>query len=491
MFEQEYAITLLSDVVVTANAATVGGHQGLDHLPGSLFLGAAAGSSIRKGAAFDPHFFLSGRVRFLDAYPLAEGNPTLPIPFSFHRIKGEDWRGKHPVNLLEDVPLKDGEQINQWREGYLSESGVIAKPGLESRMKTAIDRENRRSAEGQLFGYQSIPAGSKFRMKVQADRQEDLKTVAEWFEQGSLRLGRSRSAEYGQVKITPVESQPAESSAQTPEGWVVLYLKSDLALSRQGMPVLTPSGEDFGLPGATLIPKRTFLRSRSYSPWNAFFNCRMEERQVLCKGSILTFRLASRPSLEEIRSNLSRGVGLHREEGLGQILVNPAFLLSPPKLREAASSPEEPVYVTAPSSTLAKYLLNRTELRESARQSFQSGLELARIWHALSRKIERDGQKVPGKSQWASIRELAVRFRHNPEEFLPKLQTYCKEDLRQKLWVGATTRSGGKSQNLYEAIEEALGKNPTTTGIMAVYHAAVEMGRMLSGGEDRKGGNHR
>ena len=39
-----------------------------------------------------------------------------------------------------------------------------------------------------------------------------------------------------------------------------------------GMPVLIPEGRHFGIERAILLPDKTFLRSRRYSPWNAFHN---------------------------------------------------------------------------------------------------------------------------------------------------------------------------------------------------------------------------
>lgn len=100
MFEAAFSATLVSDVVITADGATAGGHEGLDYLPGSLFLGAAASAAVEESGRFDPAFFLSGRVRFLDGLPLVDGAQAWPFPLCFHRIKGERWQDHPPLNML-------------------------------------------------------------------------------------------------------------------------------------------------------------------------------------------------------------------------------------------------------------------------------------------------------------------------------------------------------------------------------------------------------
>ena len=121
-----FRVNLLSDVVVTANAATTGGHQGLDFIPGSAFMGAAVSRSLSSGAPFAADLFLSGRLRFLDAWPCIGDEPAFPIPLSFHKVKGEEWK-QHPP-LIPDfgsAGQADDRQPQQWRGGYMTASGTV------------------------------------------------------------------------------------------------------------------------------------------------------------------------------------------------------------------------------------------------------------------------------------------------------------------------------------------------------------------------------
>ena len=496
MVERCYEVTLLSDVAITADAATVGGHTGLDYLPGSLFLGAAVAASLEEGAPFDAEFFLSGRVRFLDALPVLEGAWAFPVPLCFHKIKGEEWEGHAPYNALTPGNLRREQQPQPWRKGYMTTEGAILEDlGLTYRMKTAIDRTARRSAEGKLFGYEALPAGSIFRCRVQGDRQEDLERVNRWIGGQRLRLGRSRSAEYGAVEVRLLQSSEGILPSSGDPRQLVLYLLSDLALIRDGVPVLLPRGEDFGVQGSTLCLERSFLRSRRYAPWNAFFNGRMAERQVLTKGSVLCFTTKDPVDPVALQKALERGVGCHRQEGLGQIWVNPSWVLSPPPLRKgrerspAGGTPKEP------TTELVQYLKQKAEKLVAFQGAYETGLAWAEEWFALSKKIAADGQKVPGKTQWSSLREMAVRFQRDPKGLREKVAAFCHETLRRRTWEAAD----GKHRTLKDAVLAKFSESPenpespSLAECLALYHASVEMGRRLARPTEgkRKGGSRR
>lgn len=482
MHSAHYDVSLLSDAVITADAATTGGHSGLDYLPGSLFLGAAAAEAKLRGESFDPDLFLSGKVRFLDALPLAGNQPTVPIPFCFHKIKGKPWQGQPPLNMLTAAPKKD-EQPKQWRQGYMTESGLVKEITLESRMKTAINRDLRRSEDAQLFGYESIPAGTRFRMTVEADSAGDLDRIKKLFENGILRLGRSRSAEYGAVRLAETDA-PSHSlaTAKKQENSVVLFLLSDLALAENGMPVLIPKAAHFGLENAELDPARTFTRVRRYSPWNAFHNCRLSERQVLCKGSVLTFTTQSPLDPNGLQKQLAGGVGLYREEGLGRIAVNPSCILEPPKMKAfAAETPATPQSFDTP---LCRYLNNKAETKDASYTAFVLGVQWAKEWSKLGKKVADETGKAPGKNQWGTIRELAVRSGGKMEKLKKYLDDFCGKGLRSRIWTVEVWGEGKKTISLYGAIvreiQEATKTHNEKTASLALFHASVEMARILS-----------
>jgi CRISPR-associated protein Csx10 len=471
-------ITLLSDVSITADAATIGGHSGLDYLPGSLFLGTAAAEAKRRGRPFSPDLFLSGKVRFLDALPLIGNEKGIALPLCFHKEKGIPWEGKEPMNLLTTEPHG---QPKQWRSGYMNSDGKVLEIQLESRMKTAIDRRKRRSSEAQLFGYESIPEGTQYQMAIQADNGNDLEAVTELLSGNTIRLGRSKSAEYGAALMEEVPAPKEIECLPSRDNMICLQLMSDLALTDAGMPVLIPEGRHFGIERAILLPDKTFLRSRRYSPWNAFHNCRTTERQVLCKGGVISFRVDPELDLGTLSEKLSRGVGLFREEGFGQVTVNPLWLITPPKL-DTYIPPQMAAPAKAPSTLLTEYLKVKTENRLSSGDAFSAGLEWAKKWNRLSASISGEGKKVPGKSQWGTIRELSVQSGDDPGKLLRKLEEFCTMDLRSRVWTGEV-RKEGKMTSLYAQMSDdvkSYGEKAPAAACLALFHASVEMSRNLS-----------
>ncbi|SMG45172.1 hypothetical protein [Dethiosulfovibrio salsuginis] len=489
MFKRHYRVDLLSDVAITADAATIGGHRGLDYLRGSIFLGAAVASSMKDGGDFSPELFLSGKVRFLNAYPLADGLPAFPFPLCFHKVKGEEWKGARPWNSLTDEHLTGGRQPKQWRSGYLSTKGQVVEIPMEHRMKTAVDRGSRRSQEGQLFGYQSIPKGTSFLWTLQADEKDDLEMVHRWLTEAPVYLGRSKGAEYGSVRISAVEPVGAENSppVRHPEDLVVLYLLSDLALSRDGLPVLLPEGRDFGLEGVKLDWERSSIKVDRYAPWNGFFNSRMTERQIISKGSVLVFspdpKNGGTVDLEELSSRLSRGVGLFTEEGMGQILVNPRWVLEPPELKAGTDpSSDRP---SQPDTPLVRFLKRKTDRAEFSDEALITARKWAKSWYSLAKKLLGDGQEVPSKAQWGTVRQLSLRFMDRPGDLMKELEKFCTEDLRKKAWEGSIYVSG-RNLSLYQALIESMTKKPDERSCLALHLAAIEMGRMMSRSDNEK-----
>jgi hypothetical protein len=116
---------------------------------------------------------------------------------------------------------------------------------------------------------------------------------------------------------------------------VSFYAASDLVLIRDGLPTLQPAAEDFfldappfNLPKDTRCdPEHTYLRTRQYAPWIAYFNGHGMERHVLARGSVLSFTAEHDVTLAELADLQTKlddaGRGLYRNEGLGRVLVNP------------------------------------------------------------------------------------------------------------------------------------------------------------------------
>lgn len=438
-----FDIILEQPVIISQQSATAGAHQSLDFVPGSAVLGLAASrlyASLPAESAWT--LFHSGRVRFGDGLPLsAAGEPAYPVPLCWHTYKGESARGAGDTlraDALFDPSRSEadpGRQPVQLRGGYATLSGQSVTPSMESTLKTAIDPDSGMAAESQLFGYQALSAGQRFRTTIRAD--EDIEpalwqTLLEHLA-GAARLGRSRSAQFGAVRFEATGSTAqdiAAPSAASDANMLTLWLLSDLALERDGQPCLQPEAALLGLPeGSQWLVSESFLRTRRFSPYNAYRRGYDPERQLIARGSVLRYRVP-RPLNEDERRWLDDGLGLFIEAGLGRVWINPPLLAgNRPGFSPATRTTLRPVggqqtVAARPTSLLLDVLERRLARRSGGSLAEQAVRRLyedlcERIREARRYKAVAPGValgEAPGRSQWGRLKETASNLRRPDQQ---------------------------------------------------------------------------
>ncbi len=449
---------LESEVIQTAAAATLGVHHSLDYIRGSTFLGVAAGRLYRKLGRDAYDVFHSGRVRFLDAVPLGpDGTPALPAPMGWLHRKDEEFiHGEEvipervfSVNNLSPGQAAD-EALKQVRKGYFTRTGHWVCPASSYRLKTAIERTTRGCPKGEsLFGYEALSAGRVWRSAVEIDDEVDEQLVEQLrgvFDDQLIWLGRSRGAEYGRVHCTltePIQDPDRASNAVL----VAVYLTSDTALLDpvSGEPTLTARPDHFGLPADwKLVPERSAVITRRYSPFNGKRRRRDLEHVVLCRRSVLTFQGSSNADLDSARLSVAGGVGQFRVEGLGQVRIAPWFLdsLHPAFNGSGAgtvSASRAKTLPIAPPCGLSVWLDRRREGRKDHEEVIPTARAAAQELAARSFRLLRSNQCVPTRSQWNRVSgiiraELQRQSPHRPhlEEQL-SLQVFAR-GVSANLW---------------------------------------------------------
>jgi len=433
MQKQLFTVTLLEDVIVSQRVAMIGGHNSLDYIPGASLLGASAArlyTELSKQEAYT--VFHSGQVRFGNALPLSDTNRLCyPMPNCWHQPKSgasaiQTNRADVQVQQLQSENLLNYQfkkypepiQPQPLRSGYIALDGRVTQPAPHIRMKAAINPKTGRAIESQLFGYTSIPQGMRFGFLLEADEQVPkilFNRVVNSLNR-TLQLGRSRSAEYGNVMVTKntdwTEDNKIPTEAKTSE--ITLWLLSDLALLDEwGQPTLLPTPQHFGLPEGQLVQEKTFIRSRHYAPFNGHYRRRELERTVLNMGCVLHLALNEPTAIQPLIQKLQAGVGLYRQAGLGQVWVNPPLLLTPQPNLETALAVEKVTAPKPPNTLLAKWILAHVE------QSGQVQVieETADQWISTLRLLYRSAQLLtsapqgvlvgPSPTQWGRVLELA------------------------------------------------------------------------------------
>ena len=447
-------ITLKDDVIVSASSATTGGHKSLDYIPGSLLLGAAA-AKIYKTIEHPKQawtLFHSGKISFGNAYIISStGEPTFPSPLSFHYYKGNEPDTEHPLsadNIFRPVidQRDPARQPKQLRGSYLTASGKQVSVKKAATMKTAINSTTGRAADSQLFGYEALCSDQQFLAIIECTDDVDTNLFSKLIKalEGPARIGRSRSAQYGRIEIKNLGDKDYLPSITTPEGTteLTLWCLSDLALidEKTLQPTLQPAPQHFGLNSGELDISRSYIRSRSYSPYNSYRNAFDQQRQVITMGSIIHFTKLDPPLTSEQIKSLQRPQGCFTENGLGSIVPNANICIQSPlafndhfKI-DIASSLEK---VSDEESALIQWLRAQTPTASSAvsQQWLTAKLNQIQRHYVTARQLNAIDPKHPigpSASQWGEVYQTARDLRTQPNSlckalFLGEKEAICRE----------------------------------------------------------------
>lgn len=335
MITRRYKCTLLSDIIINQKAATEGSQQTLDFIPGNNFLGIAA--SIYEELAQENKnmiAFHSQSIRFGDAFPLiiddnGKAKKALRVPASFYtpKIKTDGASAYYQQYAYDQTVDRSNQQLKQCRKGfYVFEEGVGQEvPVLKSfAIKSAYDRKLRRSADQQMYGYESLQEGSCWAFDVCFDDgvPSDLPDKIEHALLGDKSVGRSRTAQYGLVRIEVLKEDLKEDTTQIQnDSYVLIYAESRLIfLDEFGLPTFTPQAKDLGFEDGDICWNKSQIRTFQYAPWNSKRQARDADRCGIEKGSVIYI---DRTNTTQEKALF---VGSYQCEGFGKILINPDFL---------------------------------------------------------------------------------------------------------------------------------------------------------------------
>ena len=495
----KFSCKLLTDVIVNQSAATEGPNATLDFIPGSNFLGIAA-SCLYHNDSDDPErlsseeswlVFHSGAVRFGDAHPAYCDERTLRIPASFYypklgKMTSECYVHHAITERQQDNLVK--KQLKQCRAGFYTLGSELVR-AIETpvafAIKSAYDRESRRSKDEQMYGYQSLAKGQEFYFEIEVDDAAIClkeRIIAALI--GIRRIGRSKTAQYGQVDIVLAKdgfSQPLSTANKVKSGdkeCVVVYADSRLVfLDPNGLPTFQPSPEQLGIcgdPDAIVLYDKSQIRTFQYAPWNFQRQCFDTDRCGIEKGSVFVVA-TSVPSPSE-----SAYVGSYRNEGFGRVIYNPAFLQADAnacaklnwyvedeknkdvKGQEADKQQELVQLQDLPlkDQPLVKFLVKMQEDEKREKDIYR----LVNTW------VKDNKSKFKGNqfaSQWGTIRSIAMMYR-SKDELKSKIEKYLDHGVAKDKWV-----EKGRILSLLEFFEVIDDSNAQ----LAIINLAAEMAK--------------
>ncbi len=430
----KFKCKLLTDVIFNVKSASEGANSTLDFIPGSCFLGIVASqlySKVSEEKAMT--LFHSGKVRFGDAHPSDNGKRSLRIPASFYFAKGDSIKDAcyvhHFINDFDNIKANSGAkaQLKQCRSGFYimeGEQGYEVKTDKSFAIKSAYDRNERRSKDAAMYGYESLCKGLELLFSVEVDDDDLAKDIKDALV-GERRVGRSRTAQYGLVEISEFDYDDVKS--QQDGNQVVVYADSRLIfLDDNGLPIFRPEPKDLGVEGGEIVWEKSQIRTFQYAPWNYKRQCYDTDRCGIEKGSVIVIEGAT---ISDIKS---RYIGSYNNEGFGKVIFNPEFLqtigengLSKCKFKDVEKPSNNENNATC-DSPLIKYLKGQKN-REDKNQTVYNQVE------GFNASLFIGKEKFA--SQWGTIRSIALRSKNN-DEIYEAIKDYISHGVKAEDWDG-------------------------------------------------------
>ena len=438
--KMKFKCTLLSDIVLSQSSSSEGNQKSLDFIPGNNFLGIVASSLYKDESEDTLLIFHSGKVRFGDAHPALGNIRGLKVPAAMYYPKlkkpCEELYIHHGIE--DHAKLKDL-QLKQCREGFYAFADNLGKPIDTHKgftIKSAYDTTNRRSKDGQLFGYEYLSKGLTLYFEVESDLDDNINQQIVGALKGVRHIGHSKTAEFGQVKIDVDVDYQEPSSSKEPviigkEKYVVVYADSRLIfLNDNGEPTYQPKASDLNIEDGEIVWEKCQIRTFQYAPWNGKRQSYDTDRCGIEKGSVIVVRLnedAKCPSE-------SQYVGCYKNEGFGKVIYNPEFLACETgkngeakfRLEEMPKPPKAEPEVINSDTILLKYLNAQQKLSSARKGAYQIVNDEITVLAPLFKS----GSFA---SQWGSIRSLAM-ITPNGEQLKTAIETFLSHGVAEAKW---------------------------------------------------------
>lgn len=406
----ELDFELLTDACFSAANHTLGEPETHHHIPGRTLWGALANLAYRnKDFTAEEAFrlFQQGAVRVLDAVPASGDQRAYPTPFSWHQPKNE------PGGAFQNFAMKSvreefkAKQYKALKGGWTTANLQLLEIKPEYSLRTSVDASGK-ARDGLLYGLPLLRKGTRF-WGALVGAEMDVNRIFALIPNGELRLGRSKNSELGLVHVR--KRGTAIASLAPSKGRVdrVSFLCASRCVFRDpltGSSTFTPGPGAFGLPESWRFDAQSsFVSSARVVHFNSKRGRPESERFALERGSVLTFFTdGEKVALEELSSKLQSGVGEHRGQGYGEVIVSPTWLTDvDPIICKHPAMPKDKV-ATPPDDELFRWVSGRAEQKEKAISMYEQAVR------------EAGGLRKYGvpASQWGVLRRWAREARFQP-----------------------------------------------------------------------------
>lgn len=356
------------------------------YVPGSAIRGALAHLYINvhklQNAYEDATFFdlfLSGKVRFMPAYPIGcrelEQGEAFVMPLSLMRSKDKT----QTVDLTADAENKAGFKKLQGfvvkKDNKLYQIDTDVKIELHMSRSGAGERITGSSREGNVFNYEYLEPGQLFKGAYLADDDvaELLQKVLMELNVEVLHLGRAKSAQYGKCLYAAMPAKEAQQVALGDK----LYLLAQTPYIAFGrwQRVEQAAGELLGELEARLgceVAKdglQIFAAAESIDGYVGVWQAKKQAERALSTGTLIELRLHGAVDSAKLQEALLQGLGKGTEDGFGQFVIWQP--LAKPEFVEKLPQKQQNIVLSNEVKKTAKKVIQERLLQEVRQQAAQ------------------------------------------------------------------------------------------------------------------------
>lgn len=340
----KYTLVLEEPVLANSLAGDTNSARSLPYIPGGLVRGAiinayANGTEIDAGIHPDfERLFLTGKTRFLPAYPELNGRRSHPAPLAWkvkkHAGGKNDTLENFAVQIKEAIDLKTV-SFDLWT---LHENQVHSlDQEWNINVHTQRDAEYGRAmgrmagedeARGAVFRYEALPADLRLHGLIFTSDAKDEKTLLDLLTGRSIMLGKARTAGYGHARIENVEPITASWRKEywpwaPPTGEVnsftLTFLSPAILRDPNGQFTLDPTTA-LKARGIEAKAEKVFRSAEIVGGFNRTWGMPLPQCWAISMGSVFVFTTAT--TGKALRDLEEQGLGERLAEGFGCVAVD-------------------------------------------------------------------------------------------------------------------------------------------------------------------------
>lgn len=321
------------------------------YIPGSVIRGMLAEKFIQYKHLINAHedekfydIFLSGKVRFISAYPIGKNLELVKKGFNSMKI---------PLSL---VCSKDGKTVKdisfekQITPGYKKMNGFILKSGNEIckvNVNTQVELHMARNndvlrlvgsnKDGRIFNYEYIEPNQFFKgyLVIDDDIAESVKNFLDNIDLSNIYIGRSRNVQYGKCSCKIGEIYKCNDfncnllrrnfylQAITP----YISMKEWQSVDKIAEEILSDIENELNEYGINITVKKDDISilatCEEISGYVNIWQSMRERKRMLSAGSLIEFIIDRMDEniLGKVSEILYSGLGFRCEEGFGQFRI--------------------------------------------------------------------------------------------------------------------------------------------------------------------------